>query len=141
MANKVFTFEDIVRDAVKKEIGRTATGGSGDFMSMLGVKDLNDITKFIQALQGLTKMNQPPARIAPDRNSSAGTPTSQPSPSPAMSINPEMVYSGLLNAFDGLIAVGGDMKLSEAKAFLETNKKDVLALIQAQVAAMYGGTQ
>jgi len=142
MTAKTLTFDDIVREMVKKEVGKVGVGGEADFMKMLGIKDLGDITKFISQLSNLSQVVQnqkgggSQRRLPREPENEPSQPVSQPPANPRMSIKPEAVFDGLVSVMDTLQTLLGDVKMSEAKAFLVERKNEVLPVIAAQIEAI-----
>jgi len=120
-----FTLETLIQDEVKKAIDAQAvkpsTGGG-----LLDGITLQDITKFISELTKLKNTVNPPQAPQPP-SPQALTPNRPPPAVPAL--NPNAVYSGVLQGIDMIVPVLGDIKLSELKTYITENKDAVIALI------------
>lgn len=142
LMDKAFTLDDIIAYQVKKQLGKmSVTGGGDDFLKSLGIRNIGDITKLIQQLSQLAQVTQTQRTmqnlhtLPPERNSATETTSSQATHT-NIHIEPEMVYNGLVSVMEGLQTLLGDVKLSEAKTFLESQKEQVVALIKNQMAGM-----
>lgn len=121
-----FTLETLIQDEVQKAIAAQApkpsTGGG-----LLDGITLQDITKFISEIAKLRNSVNPQQAPPPQPLTPNHSPQAHPAQAPAL--NPNAVYSGVLQGIDMIVPVLGDVKLSELKTYMTENKEAVIALI------------
>lgn len=145
-SNQALTIEDIVAQEVKRATlaqmqqiqpttGEAPGGAGGGILSNLS---LQDITQLLQEVGKIMQMRQQTGGDASSGISDVGipgtdnTPAQNPTPTKP-NLSAEQVFSKILNVIDQLLLGIGDVKISEAKNLMESNKPVVIGLIQQEL--------